>query len=90
MSPPLASAATAAGLREHLRDPVAHGPCAEYTDVLQVGTRTLAPSGMLGDITEVHVWTNRPVWPQAPKITARPAAKKAAAKKPAAKKSSKK
>lgn len=21
-------------------------------------------SGMLGDVTEVHVWTNRPVWPQ--------------------------
>jgi predicted dehydrogenase len=29
-------------------------------------------SGALGKVTEVHVWTNRPVWPQAPKITARP------------------
>src|SRR5262249_5146141 len=29
-------------------------------------------SGALGPIKEVHVWTNRPVWPQAPKITARP------------------
>ncbi|MDE0577263.1 MAG: Gfo/Idh/MocA family oxidoreductase [Opitutales bacterium] len=29
-------------------------------------------SGGLGKIKEVHVWTNRPVWPQAPGITARP------------------
>jgi predicted dehydrogenase len=29
-------------------------------------------SGVLGPIKEVHVWTNRPVWPQAPKIMTRP------------------
>jgi predicted dehydrogenase len=29
-------------------------------------------SGALGAIKEVHVWTNRPVWPQAPRITSRP------------------
>lgn len=29
-------------------------------------------AGALGAVTEVHVWTNRPVWPQAPKIMARP------------------
>ena len=29
-------------------------------------------AGALGTVTEVHVWTNRPVWPQAPKIMARP------------------
>ncbi len=29
-------------------------------------------SGALGAIKEVHCWTNRPVWPQAPKITSRP------------------
>jgi predicted dehydrogenase len=29
-------------------------------------------SRVLGPIKEVHVWTNRPVWPQAPKVTARP------------------
>jgi predicted dehydrogenase len=29
-------------------------------------------SGALGPIQEVHVWTNRPVWPQAPQVTARP------------------
>jgi predicted dehydrogenase len=29
-------------------------------------------SGLIGEVKEVHVWTNRPVWPQAPKITARP------------------
>ena len=28
-------------------------------------------SGVLGDLKEVHVWTNRPVWPQAPRITER-------------------
>ena len=30
-------------------------------------------SGVLGDITEIHTWTNRPVWPQS--ITRRPPAK---------------
>jgi predicted dehydrogenase len=29
----------------------------------------LLRAGELGDVTEVHVWTNRPVWPQAPTIT---------------------
>lgn len=29
-------------------------------------------SGAIGEVTEMHVWTNRPVWPQAPGITARP------------------
>ncbi len=29
-------------------------------------------SGAIGPVREVHVWTNRPVWPQAPEITARP------------------
>lgn len=28
-------------------------------------------AGLLGNVTEVHVWTNRPIWDQAPKITAR-------------------
>src|SRR5262249_13636695 len=32
----------------------------------------LVQAGVLGPVREVHVWTNRPVWPQAPKITARP------------------
>ncbi|MDX2038816.1 MAG: Gfo/Idh/MocA family oxidoreductase [Isosphaeraceae bacterium] len=32
----------------------------------------LIQGGLLGKITEAHVWTNRPVWPQAPDITARP------------------
>ncbi len=30
-------------------------------------------SGIIGQVKEVHVWTNRPVWPQSPLITARPA-----------------
>ncbi|MDB5295910.1 MAG: putative dehydrogenase [Phycisphaerales bacterium] len=29
-------------------------------------------AGVLGDVTEVHIWTNRPVWPQSPVIKARP------------------
>ena len=30
-------------------------------------------SGAIGDVREAHIWTNRPVWPQAPKVGARPA-----------------
>lgn len=30
----------------------------------------LLRAGTLGDVTEVHVWTNRPIWPQAPEVTA--------------------
>jgi predicted dehydrogenase len=30
-------------------------------------------SGALGPVREAHVWTNRPVWPQAPRVTKRPA-----------------
>ncbi len=30
-------------------------------------------AGDIGKVSEAHVWTNRPVWPQAPQITARPA-----------------
>lgn len=26
-------------------------------------------AGVIGDVTEVHVWTNRPIWPQAPGVT---------------------
>ena len=40
------------------------------------GTRLVVEwvqSGVLGDITEVHTWTNRPVWPQG--ITERPPTK---------------
>lgn len=29
-------------------------------------------SGVIGAVREIHVWTNRPVWPQAPEIVARP------------------
>jgi predicted dehydrogenase len=34
----------------------------------------IVQSGLLGNITEAHVWTNRPVWPQAPDVVARPTA----------------
>jgi predicted dehydrogenase len=33
-------------------------------------------AGALGTIKEIHLWTNRPVWPQAPNIMERPASKK--------------
>ncbi len=29
-------------------------------------------AGVLGPVKEVHIWTNRPVWPQSPKVTKRP------------------
>jgi predicted dehydrogenase len=29
-------------------------------------------AGVIGKVTELHVWTNRPVWPQSPAIKARP------------------
>jgi predicted dehydrogenase len=30
-------------------------------------------AGAIGPVREAHVWTDRPVWPQAPRITSRPA-----------------
>jgi predicted dehydrogenase len=30
-------------------------------------------SGAIGPVKAIHVWTNRPIWPQAPDVTARPA-----------------
>jgi hypothetical protein len=32
----------------------------------------IVQAGLIGDVKEVHLWTNRPIWPQAPDITARP------------------
>ncbi|HEV3440705.1 MAG TPA: Gfo/Idh/MocA family oxidoreductase [Gemmata sp.] len=32
----------------------------------------LVRAGVLGDVTEIHVWTNRPIWPQAPGVMTRP------------------
>lgn len=32
----------------------------------------LIQGGFLGQVKEIHVWTNRPIWPQAPDIVARP------------------
>lgn len=32
----------------------------------------LVQAGVLGPVKEVHVWTNRPIWPQAPKVMSRP------------------
>ena len=32
----------------------------------------LVRAGVLGDIKEIHVWTNRPIWPQAPGVVKRP------------------
>jgi predicted dehydrogenase len=29
-------------------------------------------AGVLGGVKEAHVWTNRPIWPQAPQVTERP------------------
>ncbi len=32
----------------------------------------LVQDGLLGEIKEIHVWTNRPIWPQAPGVIKRP------------------
>jgi predicted dehydrogenase len=32
----------------------------------------LIQAGVIGPVKEVHAWTNRPVWPQAPEVTSRP------------------
>jgi predicted dehydrogenase len=32
----------------------------------------IVQAGLLGGVKEVYVWTNRPIWPQAPKVMARP------------------
>ena len=32
----------------------------------------LVQSGIIGPVKEVHVWTNRPIWPQAPTVMQRP------------------
>ncbi len=40
-------------------------------DGLRRGAEILQ-AGLIGPVKEVHVWTNRPIWPQAPKIMARP------------------
>jgi predicted dehydrogenase len=32
----------------------------------------IVQAGVLGKVTEAHVWTNRPIWPQAPGLTKRP------------------
>ena len=29
-------------------------------------------SGVIGKVTEAHVWTNRPIWPQSPSVRTRP------------------
>lgn len=34
----------------------------------------LLRAGIIGNVTEVHVWTNRPIWPQAPVIMSLPPA----------------
>jgi predicted dehydrogenase len=34
----------------------------------------LIQDGIIGPVHEVHVWTNRPIWPQAPQVTSRPKA----------------
>lgn len=46
----------------------------------EAGLRTaveIVQAGSIGDVKEVHVWTNRPVWPQSPDIKSRPSPKDA-------------
>jgi len=57
-------------LREAARE---HKVCTQMgnqgtaTSGLRRGVEILR-AGVLGPVKEVHVWTNRPIWPQAPKI----------------------
>lgn len=55
----------------------------KYTVCTQMGNQGSAEDGLrqavemiqtgaIGPVTEAHVWTNRPVWPQAPRVTKRP------------------
>ena len=55
---------------------------AHYQVATQMGNQGTASNGLrraveviragaIGPVREVHVWTNRPIWPQAPKVTAR-------------------
>ena len=41
------------------------------TDGIREGAEFVRTGG-LGDVKEIHAWTNRPVWPQAPHIVSRP------------------
>ena len=41
------------------------------TDGIREGAEFVRTGG-LGEVKEIHAWTNRPVWPQAPQIVARP------------------
>ena len=41
------------------------------SDRLREGVEVIR-AGLIGTVKEVHVWTNRPIWPQSPIITARP------------------
>jgi predicted dehydrogenase len=40
-------------------------------DGLRAGVEAIR-SGVIGSIKEIHVWTNRPQWPQSPSVTSRP------------------
>ena len=42
------------------------------SDEFRRGVEMLQAGTILGPVKEVHVWTNRPIWPQAPQITERP------------------
>jgi predicted dehydrogenase len=42
------------------------------SDGLRKGAEYLR-AGVIGTIKEIHVWTNRPIWPQAPKVVEPPA-----------------
>jgi predicted dehydrogenase len=41
------------------------------SDGIREGAEFLQAGG-IGSVKEIHAWTNRPVWPQSPQVTARP------------------
>lgn len=44
------------------------------SDGIREGAEYLQAGG-IGSVQEIHAWTNRPVWPQAPQVTKRPSEK---------------
>ena len=44
-----------------------------HNDKLREGVDAIR-AGVIGAVKEVHVWTNRPIWPQAPGVMERPSA----------------
>lgn len=71
------SVAEARALREAAKEHKVHtqmGNQGSASDGLRSGVEAVQ-AGAIGPVKEIHVWTNRPVWPQAPGLVTRPESK---------------